>query len=166
MLKRTVPYLAAACLALTVLFGASLVFAGGGAACTEQHTQADYTKMAEKMAAYGYLGVEKEKNPAGAGYVVKSVAAGSPAATAGFRPGDVLVAMNGVRLAEENKDALYKVKSTLGPGKAVTYTVTRAGREQQLSATLAPVPREVLAQWLGEHVLDGHSTFMVAQAGN
>ena len=163
MLKRTVPYLALATLAATVLFGASLAFAGG-AECNDQHTQADYTKMAEKMAKYGYLGIEKEKNAAGS-YVVKAVTAGSPAAAAGFRSGDVLVAMNGVRLADENKEALYKVKSTLGVGKQVTYTVTRAGRDQQLTATLGEVPRDVLAQWLGEHVLDNHSTFMVAAAG-
>jgi S1-C subfamily serine protease len=164
MLKRTVPYLALACLGMTVLLGASLAFAGG-AECKEQHTQADYTKMAEKMAKYGYLGIEKEKNAQGS-YVVKAVTAGSPAAAAGFKPGDVLVAMNGVRLSDENKDALYKVKATLGVGKQVTYTVARAGREQPLTATLGEVPREVLAQWLGEHVLDNHSTFQVAQAGN
>ncbi len=162
-MKRTLLYLALA--ALVIVLGGSLAFAGGGAGCKEQHTQADYTKMAEKMAAHGYLGIEKEKTASGA-YAVKSVAPDSPAAKAGFRAGDVLVAMNGVRLSEENKDALYKVKSTLGVGKQVTYTVARGSSEQQLTATLAPVPREVLAQWLGEHVLDNHSTFAVAQSGN
>jgi C-terminal processing protease CtpA/Prc len=164
MLKRSVPYLTFAVLAATVLFGASLAFAGGGAECKAEHTTADYTKMAEKMAKYGYLGLEKEKNAQG-GYTVTAVAAGSPAAAAGFRAGDVLVAMNGVRLADENKEALYKVKSTLGVGKQVTYTVSRAGRDQQLTATLGTVPREVLAQWVGEHVLDNHSSFAVAAAG-
>jgi len=162
-MKRTLVYLTVA--ALVVVLGGSLAFAGGGAGCKEQHTQADYTKMAEKMAAHGYLGLEKEKTASGA-YAVKAVVPGSPAAAAGFRTGDVLVAMNGVRLSDENKDALYKVKSTLGVGKQVTYTVARGGSEQQLTATLAPVPREVLAQWLGEHVLDSHSSFAVAQSGN
>jgi hypothetical protein len=57
------------------------------------------------------------------------------------------------------------VKSTLGVGKQVTYTVSRAGRDQQLTATLGTVPREVLAQWVGEHVLDNHSSLAVAAAG-
>jgi hypothetical protein len=44
----------------------------------------------------------------------------------------------------------------------VTYTVARAGREQSLEATLAEVPRDVLAKWLGEHVLDHHAPTAVA----
>ncbi len=146
--------------AVVLLGGVSLAVAGGSGKCAEQHTQASYQKMAEKMAAKGWLGIETEKTAAG-GYAVTSIAKGSPAERAGFQVGDVLVALNGVRLSEENKDAVYKVKSTLGPGKAVAYTISRRGAEQQLSATLAEVPREVLAEWLGTHVLD-HTTVAVA----
>lgn len=142
-----------------VLGGATLAVAGGSGKCAEAHNQADYQKMAEKMAAKGYLGLETEK--AANGYAVKSIAKGSPAEKAGFQVGDVLVALNGVKLSEDNKDAIYKVKSTLGPGKSVNYTIARAGAERQLNATLAEVPREVLAEWLGEHVLD-HTTVAVA----
>jgi S1-C subfamily serine protease len=152
--------LVAAAAAVALLSGATVAFAGG-AKCAEQHAQADYQKMAEKMAAKGWLGLETE-SAAGGGYAVKAIAAGSPAEKAGFRVGDVLVALNGVKLGEENRDAVYKVKSTLGPGKQVSYTVKRAGAEQTVSATLAPVPREVLAEWLGEHVLDHTSTVVAS----
>ena len=42
-------------------------------------------------------------------------------------------------------------KAGIGVGSQVTYTVARAGSEQRLSATLAPVPEQVLAQWMAEH---------------
>jgi S1-C subfamily serine protease len=78
---------------------------------------------------------------------VTGVAAGSPAESAGFRKGDVLVAFNGIALTEANQEALKKAKTGLSVGSRVTYTVSRAGARSQITATLAEVPREVLAQW-------------------
>lgn len=157
-MKRTTLHPALA-VALALGFGATTAFAGGEK-CAAQHTQADYSKMAEKMAKKGYLGIETEKNAAG-GYAVTSIVAGSPAERAGFQVGDVLVAINGTKLGEENKEAVAKVKSTLGPGSNVAYTVQRAGADRTVNATLTEVPREVLAQWVGEHVLE-HTTLVVA----
>jgi predicted metalloprotease with PDZ domain len=159
-MKRITGYTATAAAAI-LLFGGAIAFAGGEK-CAKQHTQADYQKMAERMAAKGWLGLETEKTASGA-YAVKAIAPGSPAARAGFRVGDELVALNGVRFAAENKEALATVKSALGPGKQATYTVKRGGAEQQVAATLADVPRDVLASWLGAHVLE-HTTIAVAQA--
>lgn len=139
--------------AVAVVFaGTSAAFAGGEK-CAEQHTQASYEQMAKKYAAKGYLGIETEKVGEGR-YAVSAIAAGSPAEKAGFQKGDVLVALNGARFGDANKDAVMKAKSALGPGKAATYTVSRAGAEKQLTATLSEVPREVLAKWVGEHVID------------
>lgn len=146
--------------AAVVLAGATAAWAGGEK-CAEQHTQASYEQMAKKWAAKGYLGIETEKNAQGA-YAVKKIEPGSPAERAGFRPGDVLVALNGARFGADNKEAVAKAKASLGPGKTATYTVARAGKEQTLTPTLSEVPREVLAQWVGEHVID-HTTTVVAQ---
>ncbi len=129
----------------------------GGAHCNEQHTQASYNEMAQKLATKGYLGLSTEKNAAGT-YQVKGIEAGSPAAAAGFQVGDVLVALNGVALNDAQKEALMKVKSTLGPGKTATYTIQRAGAERKVAATLSEVPREVLARWVGEHVIEHSPT--------
>mgnify|MGYP006371645353 CR=1 FL=1 len=145
--------------AALLLAPAGLALAGG-AECAEQHTQASYDEMAKKYAKHGYLGIETEKNAAGA-YAIAKIAPGSPAEKAGFQKGDVLVALNGARFGDDNKEAVKKAKSALGPGKAATYTVTRGGSERQLTATLAEVPREVLAQWVGEHVV-GHTSMQVA----
>jgi S1-C subfamily serine protease len=143
-------------LAVAVLFVATFgtgVALAGGEKCAEQHTQASYEEMAKKYAKKGYLGIETEKVGEGR-YAVTTIAAGSPAEKAGFQKGDVLLALNGARFGEDNKEAVMKAKSALGPGKAATYTVSRAGAEKQLTATLSEVPREVLAKWVGEHVID------------
>jgi S1-C subfamily serine protease len=151
--------LSASVAAVALLFAGSAAYAGG-AACRTAHTQADYQKMAEKMAAKGWLGIETEK--AAGGYAIKAVVPGSPAERAGFRQGDVLVALNGVQLGDESqKEKLYKVKSALGPGKTATYTVARGGAETSITATYGEVPRDVMAKWLGEHVLE-HTSVAVA----
>lgn len=143
-----------------VLAGAGIAHAGGahGKAANAESCLAE---KAAKMAGKGWLGVETEK-AAGGGYTVAAVHPGSPAEAAGIRAGDVLVALNGIRFAEENHDALKKAKAGLGVGSEVSYTVARDGGERQLSATLAPVPREVLARWLGEDVLDHHVSVQLA----
>lgn len=157
-MKRAVPYL---CLA-ALLSLASLALAGGDHHC-DTDVQACLNARAAKLASHGWLGIETEKNEARHAYAVTTVVPGSPAEKAGFRQGDILVALGGVRIAEGNHEALKKVKSTLGVGKQATYTVERDGRELRLTATLAPVPREVLARWVGEHMLEHHVTTEIAQ---
>ena len=90
------------------------------------------------------------------------VKAGSPAEKAGFQKGDVLVAFNGIALTDENKEALKKAKMQNAVGKQVTYTISRAGSERQIAATLAKVPEEVLAEWEKEY----DRTVAVAQTDN
>lgn len=146
-----------------VLATAGAVSAGGGHG--EKHASADscLAEKAARMAKNGWLGLETEKAAAG-GYAVIAVHPGSPAEAAGFRAGDVLVAVNGARLADDNKEAVKKAKAGLGVGSRVSYTVVRDGGERQIEATLAPVPREVLARWLGEDVLDHHVSVQLADA--
>jgi S1-C subfamily serine protease len=142
---------------VVVVLGGSVAMAGG------EHCQQALDQTAAHLSAKGWLGIETEKDAGGA-YRVTAVAPGSPAAEAGFAVGDVLVALNGVALRADNKEAVMKAKKELGVGKTATYTVARAGAERRLTATLAPVPRDVLAKWLGEHVIDEHLGTTVAQA--
>lgn len=136
-MKKMVSLLA---LALMVTL-APAVFAGGEK-CAHEHA----AKKA-KMAAHGWLGLDTEKTADGA-YAVKAVDPGSPAAQAGFRAGDVLVAFNGIPLTDKEK--VKAAKANVAVGSQVTYTVARNGARQQLTATLAPVPEEVLAKWMAE----------------
>jgi C-terminal processing protease CtpA/Prc len=156
-MKRNVSLLA---LALALVLS-STAFAGGENCAHEAKAKAHAAKKAE-LAAKGWLGFKTEKDASGA-YRVTSVAPGSPAAEAGFRAGDVLVTLNGIALTEANMPAVKKAKSGLGVGKQITYTIRRDGAESTLTATLAPVPDEVLAEWVKEE--EGKKTQIAKNEG-
>lgn len=146
-MKPTITFLA---LALVVSL-VSAAFAGdkshAAASGADCKTDAAHATKA-KMAAKGWLGIDTEKDEATGAYRVSKVAAGSPAEQAGFRTGDVLVAFNGVSI--KDKERIKAAKASIGVGSQVTYTVARAGAEQKLTAKLAKVPEQVLAQWMAE----------------
>ena len=153
-MKKTVTLLAFALVFALV----TAAFAGGekGAECATKTAHAKkaggghegHAAKKAKMAAKGWLGIDTEKDEATGAYRVSKVASGSPAEQAGFRTGDVLVAFNGVPV--KDKERIKAAKASIAVGSKVTYTVARAGAEQKLSATLAPVPEQVLAQWMAE----------------
>jgi C-terminal processing protease CtpA/Prc len=116
-------------------------------------TQECLDKMAAHMKNSGWVGVELEPSDEG-GYSVAKVIPGSPAEEAGIRAGDVLFAMNGIKISEENEAALMKVKKDLSPGKSVDYTIKRDGYDRQVTVTLAPMPADVLARYVGQHMLE------------
>ena len=60
--------------------------------------------------------------------------------------------MNGVRLGKENGPALAKVRKEWKPGQSVTYTIKREGVDREIALTLAPMPADVMARWIGEHL--------------
>ena len=134
-------------LVLALILSMSSLVSAGGEKCAKE-AKAHAASMAEK-AKHGWLGLELDKSASG--YTVTGVAAGSPAAQAGFQKGDVLVAFNGIALNDANKEDLKKAKAGVTVGSRVTYTVSRAGAQRQITATLAKVPPEVLAQWEKEY---------------
>ncbi len=153
-MKRALSLLVLA-LSLTL---ASAAFAGGEKCAHDAKVAAAKAKKAE-LAAHGWLGIKTDKDAAGA-YRVTAVTPNSPAAQAGFRTGDVLLAVNGA--AYSDKEAVHKAKKDCAVGKQVTYKVRRDSAEKTITATLAPVPEEVLAQWMEE---DARSS-QVAQKAN
>jgi serine protease DegQ len=72
------------------------------------------------------------------GAVVVRVAEGSPAARAGVRPGDVIIAADGreIRIAED----LLAVLRAKQPGDRLELTLVRGGREQRVTLTLGERP--------------------------
>jgi C-terminal processing protease CtpA/Prc len=135
----------------------------GGSDCSKctENTQACLDAMVAKLQHRGWVGVELDKDDYGK-LTVTDVIPDSPAQRAGLRDGDVLVALNGVEFGEKNKKALHAVKKEMAVGKTITYTVKRDGYKKQIDVTLGKVPDEVLAAWVGEHMLD-HSAIEVAQ---
>ena len=66
---------------------------------------------------------------------VATVVAGSPAATAGLKAGDQVVAVDGI--ATPGSDSLVAVVHEHAPGDQVVLTVVRGGQSQKITATLA-----------------------------
>lgn len=112
------------------------------------HDKAHHEKVAAMKKA-GWTGMETEKDEQGA-YRVSWVQAGSPAAEAGVRVGDRLVAYQGIDLAEKNHDALKAAKKDRKVGARVTYTVERSGARHDLAMELVEVPDSVIARWMDD----------------
>jgi S1-C subfamily serine protease len=131
-----------------------------GKKCTAS-TQECLDKMAGKLKSTGWIGVELDKEKVPGQYLVTRIFPGSPAEASGIQEGDVLYALNGIVISDENKEALHKAKKDWAPGQKVTYTIKRGGQEKQVALALAPMPADVIARYVGEHMLE-HATTDVA----
>lgn len=69
--------------------------------------------------------------------VISDVHPDGPAALAGLRPGDAVVAINGQPLTDETID---RFQASLEPGTPVRLTYRRAGRERSVTLRVAPRP--------------------------
>ena len=83
----------------------------------------------------GWLGIDGASQD---GAVVHKVKAGSPAATAGLAPGDVITAIDGAEVA--SMSALVARLRALKPGDGVRLSVRRASATVELPATLGDKP--------------------------
>ena len=129
-------------------------FAGEGKKCS-YGTQECLDHMAVKMKSNGWIGVEIDVNETSGVYEVTKIVDDSPAQAAGLKIGDVLFALNGIEIAkEENQEALQKVRAEMKPGSSVTYTVKSDGTDREVKLTLAPMPADVLARYVGQHMLE------------
>jgi C-terminal processing protease CtpA/Prc len=124
--------------------------------CTED-TQTCLNHMAAKLKGRGWLGIEMDDSKGMDAIKVTRVVPGSPAQAAGFKEGDLLVSVNGVKFAsnsEEKCATCDAMKDKWTPGTKVTYVVARDGKDVTLDATLAVLPPDVMAQWIGMHMIE------------
>src|SRR6478672_3155159 len=84
-------------------------------------------------AQHALLGVSVKTASSG-GVTVSAVSAGSGAASAGLKAGDVITAVNGTKVTTAEK--LRAIIAGDKPGDKVTLTITRNGSSQTLTATL------------------------------
>lgn len=87
---------------------------------------------------HGWLGIQCADVAGGGGAQITSVMAGSPAATAGLDPGDVVEAVD-----SEPIDSLADLQASLYtslPGTAVKVTLVRSGQDLTTTMTLAGSP--------------------------
>ena len=155
-LKLVAP-IAVAALAIPALAGGAECEKSAKAAAQVASAKGGCTASKEECAQYmakaktaGWLGVEYDKSEAGV-LAIKKVVPDSPAAQAGFQPGDILVAMNGIEINDANKDALKAVKKNLTPGASATYTIKRDGFSKDLTAKLGTMPDAVYQAMVDEH---------------
>ena len=125
-------------------------------------TQDCLNHMATKFKDRGWVGIEMDYDEDSAVLTVVRIESDSPAQRADLREGDVLLAMNGIKFAEENKEAMGAAQEKMNPGRTITYTVDRYGKTVELDVTLGEIPDAVLAKWIGSHMLS-HATVDIAQ---
>ncbi len=77
------------------------------------------------------------------GAIVDNVENGSPAAKAGLKSGDVIAKVNGTPVKDARE--LARTVSTLAPDTTVKLDVLRNGQSETISATLAKMPNEQVA---------------------
>ncbi len=148
--------------ALMAALVAAPALAGSYERC-EHPTQECLDYMATKMKNSGWVGVELEMDEATSGYLLEKVVVGSPAEASGLSQGDIVVAVNGVRNTDGEGEAMWTAHKKVKAGDAVTWTVIRRGQEKDISITLAPMPADMLAKVIGEHMMQ-HATVEVAEA--
>ncbi|HYV85686.1 MAG TPA: PDZ domain-containing protein [Patescibacteria group bacterium] len=141
---------------------ASAAHAGYHGKCT-MNTQDCLDHMAAKMKNSGWVGIEMDQDETTGALTILKVVPGSPAESAGLQPGDLLFALNGVEINDKNEEALSKARKDWKPGQTVNYTVKRGGGSKDISLTLAPMPADVLARFVGEHMLEHASTAVAAK---
>jgi len=77
------------------------------------------------------------------GVLIASVAPGTPAAAAGIKPGDVIVAFDGVAVSDPGQ--LRNLVAQTPVGRTVTVRVIRVQKPRELTVTIGELPEKVLA---------------------
>ena len=93
--------------------------------------------VSRSLSAYYGL-TDQNGNPLTAGALVTDVGPGTPAAAAGLRPGDVIMALNNTAI--DTNHTLANVLSNFKPGDAVTLSVIRNSQPLSVKVTLAARP--------------------------
>ncbi len=110
----------------------------------------------------GWAGVSLEMSDEG--LYVSEVHKGTPAAKAGVKTGDVLVAINGIEYSDENKEKMAALQEKMVPGAEFTYTIARKGKNKEISFALDEMPMDVVARQVGMHMLSDHAAVEIASA--
>lgn len=82
-----------------------------------------------------YYGIQRQD-----GVLVTRVSGDSPAGDAGIEPGDIIVAVDGMRV--QGMDDLNVAIFDGEVGKRLSFTIERNGKQQEMSVTLARTPRK------------------------
>lgn len=144
-------------LTLALMIAGTAAWAGEEAHKVCPEDAADCARaMKEKFKKRGWVGINMEYDKDHGVTVISNVVANSPAERAGFQVGDVLQGLNGVDYNEENEEALKTEYASFQPGNSATFKVERDGQAMEIKVDLEQIPHAILAQWVGQHVLEYH----------
>lgn len=96
---------------------------------------------AKGASATAWAGACLQRTASGA-VTVAEVVAGSPAAKAGLRAGDVVTAVNGYRLADAREREMCSSSAECNVGSKVTYTVQRGSSKREIAVKLVKMPAD------------------------
>lgn len=122
--------------------------------CPEEAAKCAHA-MAENWGKRGFVGINMDDKEGG-NVVLTKIVEGSPAEAAGLKKGDILRGLNGIDYTEANEEKLGEVYKSFRPGNIATFKVERGGEILDIEVELAPIPKAILAQWIGQHVLEYH----------
>jgi PDZ domain-containing secreted protein len=77
------------------------------------------------------------------------------------KAGDQLLAINGIRINEENHEKLQALWGEMKPGNTFDYTIARRGKEREIRLTLVEMPEDEVLRIVGKHMME-HATVEVA----
>lgn len=138
--------------AVATLTLSAAAFAGEGP-CTAS-TQECLNGLASHYANYGWAGLEGDYDDEAGTFTVTAVVAHGPAADAGLQSGDVVYGVNGASFASMTEEDWKVSKAERTPGATAQYMFTRDGHKQDADLVLAKMPEDLIAQKVGEHMLE------------
>lgn len=97
------------------------------------------------------------------GALVNQIQPDTPAAKAGLKPGDAIVAVDG-RPVKNPRD-LARLVAGFDPGSKVKLTVSRDGKERQVDVELGRLPDDAKLAAAGEHGDDGATATSLSDLG-
>jgi S1-C subfamily serine protease len=140
-MKKMLATSAAAVLALVVTVPAL----AGGSHCSGSKASATLAdaeaSCAGKSQSAAWAGAWLQRTATGT-VTVAEVAKGSPAAKAGLKRGDVVLAVNGYDLSDSGERAMCASKAACNVGSSLTYTVQRGRSTKELKFKLAKMPAD------------------------
>ncbi len=149
---------------MIVMFLSLALSAGGDESKTEKKmakkcsadTQTCLNHMAQQFANTAWDGIWVE----GVGsdkVAVTKVDEASAGAEAGIQVGDVLVAMNGTKLADLDMEHFNQVMASAKVGDVVAYKVRRGEEWLVSKVKMTAMPKEQIVKMAGAHLLNAHA---------
>jgi C-terminal processing protease CtpA/Prc len=119
-------------------------------------------KMAQYMSTTGMIGLDGEWEEKTKGYRITEFIEGTTAQEAGVQIGDLLIKINGIALTDD--EGRKRDADNRKPGSEAKITILRDGEKLTMKVTLIGIPAKVMAQEIGQHMLESHANLAAAKS--